>query len=231
MAVTTGRFVNNYASTKLCCVATNVIEADKDFKYGAKDAMCCIANNFVATTYLEMLQCNDYTSWVHIEEKNMTLTTVAGNVVVTHMRFVKNDDPTQYVELITPGFSFTATALGTTDMDVIIAEINSYEDPLWDNIIVTAQRDTISNKFRFIIEADLNVWDNYQLQISTSVGSLTLVSASPIELVNTYYMTEPVNSKYSCFTDQDLCDLKNWLDNYCDSCTKSYAPKAITTTL
>jgi len=105
MAVTTAQSINNYASTKLCCVATNVIEADKNFKYGAKDAKCCIANNFVATTYLEMLQCNDY----------------------------------------------------STDPD------------------------------------------------------------------------EP--SKYSCFTDEDLCDLKNWLDNYCDSCTKSYAAKAVTTTL
>jgi len=25
---TTGQSVNNYASTKLCCIATNVIEAD-----------------------------------------------------------------------------------------------------------------------------------------------------------------------------------------------------------
>ena len=46
------------------------------------------------------------------------------------------------------------------------------------------------------------------------------------------YSTDPDEpSKYSCFTDQDVCDLKNWLDNYCDSCTKSYAAKAVTTTL
>mgnify|MGYP003657650374 CR=1 FL=1 len=229
MSVTTGQSVNNYASTKLCCVATNVIEADKDFKYGAKDAMCCIANNFVATTYLEMLQCNDYTTWAHIEEKNMTFTYGVGAITITHMRFVKNDDPTQYVEIVTPGFSYTASAILEVAMDALIAEINSYEDPLWDNINITAQRDT--NKFRFIIEADINFWDSYHLQIVTSVGSLALASASPAEFANQYYMTEPVNSKYSCFTDQNLCDLKSWLDNYCDSCTKSYAPKAITTTL
>ena len=105
MAVTTANSVNNYASTKLCCISTNVIDADNNFKYGAKDARCCIANNFVATTYLEMLQCNDYS---------------------------------------------------TKDVD----------------------------------------------------------AANP--------------SKYSCFTDDDLCDIKNWLDNYCDSCTKSYAAKAVT---
>jgi hypothetical protein len=230
MAVTVGKFVNNYASSKLCCVATNVVEADKDFKYGAKDAMCCIANNFVATTYLEMLQCNDYTSWAHIEEKNMVLNASAGAVGVKYMRFVKDDDPTQYVELVTPGFTFTATGSGTADMDAVIAEINSYEDPLWDNIIVTAQRDTVSNKFRFIVEADINFWNGYKLQISATAG-FGLSSASPAEFANAYYMTEPANSKYSCFTDQNLCDLKDWLDNYCDSCTKSYAAKAVTTTL
>lgn len=230
MAVTTAQSINNYASTKLCCVATNVIEADKNFKYGAKDAKCCIANNFVATTYLEMLQCNDYTSWAHVEEKNMVLNASAGAVVVTYMRFVKDDDPTQYVELVTPGFSFTATGSGTADMDAVIAEINSYEDPLWDNIIVTAQRDTVSNKFRFIAEADINFWNDSKLQISATAG-FGLSSASPAEFANAYYMTEPANSKYSCFTDQNLCDLKDWLDNYCDSCTKSYAAKAVTTTL
>ena len=226
MAVTTANSVNNYASTKLCCISTNVIDADNNFKYGAKDARCCIANNFVATTYLEMLQCNDYTSWAHIEEKNMTFSYSAGAITIAHIRFVKDDDPTQYVEVVTPGFSYTASAILEIAMDDLITEINSYEDPLWDNITVTAQRD--ANKFRFIIEADINFWDNYHLEISMSAGSLSLASASPAEFVNAYYMTDPKNSKYSCFTDDDLCDLKNWLDNYCDSCTKSYAAKAVT---
>ena len=225
MAVTTGQSVNNYASTKLCCISTNVIDADNNFKYGAKNARCCIANNFVATTYLEMLQCNDYTSWAHIEEKNMTLAYVPGAVVITYMRFVKNDDPTQYVEVVTPGFTFTASAILEVTMDALVAEINSYEDPLWDNITVTAQRDT--NRFRFIIEADINFWTNYHLETSATAG-FGLSSAVPRELVNAYYMTDPENSKYSCFTDDDLCDIKNWLDNYCDSCTKSYAAKAVT---
>jgi hypothetical protein len=210
--------ITNRTVLARCCFADMVIDMMEARTIGDTDTYECKKRKAMFLNYAIGEMC-DYVSdklfyinagsWGHVEEQNMTLNASAGAVVVTYMRFVKDDDPTQYVELVTPGFSFTATGSGTADMDAVIAEINSYEDPLWDNIIVTAQRDAVSNKFRFIVEADISFWNGYKLQISATAG-FTISSAVPAEIVNGYYLPAPI-----CFTDDTARKFINQMDDLC----------------
>lgn len=229
MSVTTGQSVNNYASTKLCCIATNVVEADKDFKYGAKDAMCCIANNFVATTYLEMLQCNDYSKFPSGLKVLYSVSTfpdgnTAGGVNV-------NSATLGGVNLATPGAVLTT---GVTTWGEVLDRYNILGNnftPLSDQGVYYVNSSSTVNSDGNVVTTTYIYYDPNLLGSEPAYDATT----SPATPVATYTLDYSllVNdpSKYSCFTDEDVCNLKNWLDNYCDSCTKSYAAKAVTTTL
>ena len=100
------------------------------------------------------------------------------------MRFVSTADPTQYVELIPPGYVFSATSHADVVAELAIA-MTSYSDPLVDTIVVNGQDD--SGLFRFIIEEDISVWGGYALSLSAS-SSFTIAAPVSVQIVNQYYL-------------------------------------------
>ena len=144
--------------------------------------------------------------WGHSEAKGNVVTFTFTPITVYYMRFVSTTDPTQYVELIPPGYVFSATSHADVVAELAIA-MTSYSDPLVDTIVVNGQDD--SGLFRFIIEEDISVWGGYALSLSAS-SSFTIAAPVPVQIVNQYYL--PTSTS---FTDDTARKFLNQMDEYC----------------
>ena len=207
--------ITNRTVLARCCFADMVIDMMEARAIGDTDTYECKKRkamflNYAIGEMCEYLSDNLFSInaglWVHVEEKGMTVAVPGGAITVTHMRFVSNTDATQYVELIPPGYVFSATSHADVVAELAIA-VTSYSDPLWDSIVVNGQND--SSLFRFIVEQDTSIWSGYTLSLSATAG-FTISSAVPVQIVNQYYLP-----KSTSFTDNMARKFLNQMDALC----------------
>ena len=221
--------IGKYASHKMCCVAQGIVDTDKLSQYGIENLECRINNDFIATVFLELLQCSDYRNvWGHIEEGQMTVTvpTPGSPVSIESLNIVHSTDPTQTIRMIPDNSTFTADTMPGV-LNELVDKINLYQDPDWTSMRINAEND--GGYLRLIFENDLDVWPNYYM--SFSLTNITISSASPKVIENLRYLDEGDTDEFACLNDTQICDIVEWLDLHCEKCEKDFSVKAITETL
>lgn len=207
--------INNRTVLARCCYADMIVDMMEASASGDNELYDCMKKKAWMLKYSIDQMC-EYLSdnlfsinaglWGHSEAAGNVVAVPGGAITVTHMRFVLTADPTQYVELIPPGYVFSATSHADVVAELAIA-MTSYSDPLVDTIVVNGQDD--SGLFRFIIEEDTGVWGTYTLSLSAT-GGFTITAPVPEQIVNQYML--PASTS---FTDNTARKFLNQMDEYC----------------
>lgn len=210
--------IQKYAANKACCIATNVQKTDNKIKYGAEDMICCINKDFIANTFVELLMCNSVpkdSSW-YVMTITLVFTdgvpsSVPGNIIIPDTIITSYDGqmttilPTAGVYTITSMLDFNSqlydvySTIESSDPSVIL-ETLSFND-------VTGQ-----------MVANLYYTSKWGGLDTPPTFSTTFPASNPLGTTVSYSFAEATINTDSCLTSLQLCSIKEWLDNYCQSC-------------
>lgn len=212
--------VQRYAANKACCIATNVKKTDNKIKYGTEDLICCINKDFIANTFTELLMCNPISNsetWYRSTITGSFLDTAVTSFPTTvtfasSIPFVSSNGD------VTGNFNLSNSTIVATDID----DFNTQMFDLLDTAISTdpsvvlevVENSATGNRDIVIYFTSFwgNTTDTPSLLLSDFILSPSLGLSFTIELSTT---TRKVDS---CLTSSQLCDIKNWLDDYCQTC-------------
>jgi len=228
------QIVKRYTTNKICCLATNTVKTDRKIKYGSADALCCVAKDFRAQTFLKMMQCSSEvsgTTWYHeVLELEYSSTTppkydFASNLVITSGSVIlKSYDDTQ-----------STTPLSFKGNYGVLANIDAVSQAFAEKIDNWGKSQTTNTFFAFakyvvvkgdaspnIVSVDIyhdSTWgDNDERSLSASgIGGRGTVPFDSETEVTSYEEDNTIVSS-ACFTEAQLCAMKRVLDNYCKSC-------------
>lgn len=215
--------IQRYAANKACCIAANVQKTDNKIKYGAEDMICCINKDFIANTFVELLMCNPVASdatWYKL---------------TTSVKFVDEDPAAYTYGTDVTVSSFTVSSYnGLRSFTYELNSIYNWADNATMNqevaeILKTSYNEGGSGEIllEYVYNSDTGVVD-YTIYFTSawgdtlnspnfsSVGNL-LGSTFDAEVTPSSITATSVNTD-SCLTSSQLCDIKNWLDDYCQSC-------------
>lgn len=210
--------IQKYAANKACCIATNVKKTDNKIKYGSEDMICCINKDFIANTFLELLMCNSVASdatWykvrITVTYTDSTPTSFPGTITIPDVMITSYDG--QLVTTLDTSGSYVCTsildfntqlynrvaAITPTDASIVLDTISL--DSLTGEMVVDVYYTSIWG----------NLTDNIVFSLTSPAGTSLGVTSSSVT------STATVNTD-SCLKSSQLCDIKNWLDDYCQSC-------------
>jgi hypothetical protein len=224
------QIVKRYTTNKICCLATNNLKTDRKIKYGNEDALCCVAKDFRAQTFLKMMQCSSEVSgatWYHAQLKLVysdkdpaQYDYVSDLIITSNSAVVESYDGTQSttplslngdygvlnnLDLVTEAFAEKMNTWGTSQPNNTFFAFASY---------VTGDPGYIL----FDIYHDSS-WGNNDDKIP-SLTSLTGGSTLPFDNDTTVlsYEKDGTITSSGCFTEAQLCAMKRVVDDYCKSC-------------
>jgi hypothetical protein len=228
------QIVKRYTTNKICCLATNNLKTDRKIKYGSADALCCVAKDFRAQTFLKMMQCSSEvsgTTWYHAALELQYSSSAppeydfASNLVITSGSVIlKSYDGTQ-----------STTPLSFEGDYGVLADIDKVNDAFAEKIDDWGRSQTTNTFFAFaksvvvpggasynIVSVDIyhdSTWgDNNERPLSAGdIGGGADVPFDSETTVSSYVEDDTITSS-ACFTEAQLCAMKRILDNYCKSC-------------
>lgn len=211
--------IQRYVANKACCIATNVQKTDNKIKYGAEDMICCINKDFIANVFLEILMCNSVAT---------DATWYVLNVTSVYLDNSPSSFPTSInvpsASVISSDGTFTAkinapqivTATSILDFNIQLYDIFKAYDEQYDPSL-----------FIDFVSIDESTGEAvFKLYYTSKWGDITNVPRfdpafnTAISLTQTITSTSSATSVNSdnCLSESQLCDIKNWLDEYCQSC-------------
>jgi len=216
MANKVQKFVNN----KKCCIASKVKSTDKKLQYGSQDVMCCINKDIIANMFIELLQCNPFSSDLTWYKGTLVMNwlqpsipvSLPGNFTMPSDVMLTSVDGNQSV--IIP-WSGTYTANTLEDVNIILNTIVNDALNTLDNFSSNIEFEPSTGKstFTFIFSEEWmspgNYWDITDLSNGTTPFDLIIYGTIDNEIVGEHI---------GCFTMSELCSIKKWIDNYCKSC-------------
>lgn len=226
------QIVKKYTTNKICCLATNTVKTDRKIKYGSEDALCCVAKDFRAQTFLKMMQCSSEvsgTNWYHL---SLTLQYISKTPAEYDFisDLIINSNEMGGID------SYDGTQT-TTDFDIsgnygVLADIDAVNEAFAEKINIwgISQNDTTIFAFaEYIkegtdpgyIQVDIyhdETWGNNTTE-DLSFSSINIASL-PFESASTVlsYEADTTITSSACFTEAQLCAMKRVIDNYCKSC-------------
>lgn len=216
--------VQKYVNNKLCCLSTNIIKHDKEMKYSSENTKCLIGNDFIANVFSNMLMCepvaNDlvyYSMTIFLRWTNNVLapTSYSGG------DFSMPNDIILYsnngnISHVIP-FAGTYTASDIVEANIVL---NNKLNQGINNIpemssTLEINETTGAGNFTVLFSNNWGTNDNpfNGEELLTSSGATftstyaTIVSNDLITLPNS-----------GCFTNEQLCSIKEYIDNYCKKC-------------
>lgn len=213
--------IQRYVANKACCIATNVQKTDNKIKYGAEDMICCINKDFIANTFAELLMCNPVATdatWYKARFVGKYLdtspTSFPGTVTFNEEVSVVSTDGSLTTTAIFPSYPVSISSVLALNLEIFerFKTINTNTSEFY---IVPISVDTGTGEM--ILDGYYtSKWGN-----STNGPLLILndIFLSPVFDVSfTSTITSVIPSTDSCITFAQQCDIKNWLDEYCQSC-------------
>lgn len=228
------QIVKRYTTNKICCLATNTVKTDRKIRYGSADALCCVAKDFRAQTFLKMLQCSSEvsgTTWYHgalkleysskapaeydfaspliIDSGSIVITSNDGTQSTTPLSFKGDYGVLVNIDEVSQAFAQKIDAWGKSQTTTSFFAFANY---------VVVPGDANPNIVSIDIYHDSTWGDNAgnSLSVSDISGGATVPFDSTTE-VESYTQDSTITSS-SCFTEAQLCAIKRTLDNYCKTC-------------
>ena len=222
------QIVKRYTTNKICCLATNTLKTDRKIKYGSEDALCCVAKDFRAQTFLKMMQCSSEvsgTTWYHgvleleYSSKTPPEYDFASDLIITSgsISLVSND-----------GLQST-TPLSFKGNYGVLANIDAVSQAFAQKIDDWGKSQTTNTFFAFAefigsgtVSVDIyhdSTWgdnDERPLSASNIGGGVTVPFDSNTEVIS--YVQDSTITSSACFTEAQLCAMKRVIDDYCKSC-------------
>lgn len=211
--------IQRYAANKACCIAANVQKTDNKIKYGAEDMICCINKDFIANTFVELLMCNPVpidTTWYRLRYSatynDTTPTSFPGTINIDQDVLVTSNDGMFTTNLHYPVESVTASSIEDFSFKMYeLAKQVVSGDP--EVVVEVVEYDTDTSKIT------VDIYYTSKWGTDTSLLILTRDDYSPlITSTQTNTLSTTSKSTDNCLTSSQLCDIKNWLDDYCQSC-------------
>jgi hypothetical protein len=221
------QIVKRYTTNKICCLATNTVKTDRKIKYGSADALCCVAKDFRAQTFLKMMQCSSEvsgTTWYHIvlelEYSSKTPPAydfISDLIITSGSSFIKSYDDTQ-----------STTPLSFKGNYGVLANINEVTNAFAKKLDDWGKSQTTNTFFAFakavsnIISVDIyydSTWgdnDGKPLSGDSIDGGANVPFDNQSTLISN--VKDDTITSSACFTEVQLCAMKRVLDNYCKSC-------------
>ncbi len=232
--------VQKYVNSKICCISSSVHQSDTKIKYGAEDAHCCIINDAIANIFIEMLSCNSTATdalWYKVDltvgfkDKAIPEYVYGDPLTIAGLQYVTSFDGN-----LTVPFSFAGdwpTGFATiAEVNEAFAELIDYWGTNTNNptIFWNATYDTVTSNISVIIY-HTDAWGNDVNR--PSISGLTGGDGTPFTSgvnVNSWETTDGITTN-SCLTGSEQCDIKEWLDKYCNKCSGGYSPEPVTENL
>ncbi len=213
--------IQKYAANTACCIATNTKKTDKKIQYGAEDAICCINKDFIAGTLLEILMCNGVPSDATWYRKrytgkfiDTTPTSFAGTITVLQSLSVVSYDTQRSTSIDLSTSSITATSILDFNSQTYEVLQNAYVgDPSF--IINPVSLNATTGEMVidiFYTSAWGNLTDSFTFNFSDFVVSPSLTDDFTLTTEAASVTTD------SCLTSDNLCDIRDSLKDYCESC-------------
>jgi hypothetical protein len=223
------QIVKRYTTNKICCLATNTIKTDRKIKYGSADALCCVAKDFRAQTFLKMMQCSSEVSgtiWYHqIVELEYSSKTppaydfISDLIITSGSAIIKSYDGTQ-----------STTPLGFEGNYGVLANIDAVNAAFAEKIDDWGRSQTTNTFFVFakygvvpnIISVDIyydSTWgdnDGKPLSGDSIDGGASVPFDGQVTLISN--VEDNTITSSACFTEAQLCAMKRLIDDYCKSC-------------
>ena len=226
--------VKRYTTNKICCLATNTVKTDRKIRYGSSDALCCVAKDFRAQTFLKMMQCSSEvsgTTWYHavleleyssrtppeydfasdliITSGSVTLKSYDGAQSTTPLSFKGNYGVLANIDAVSQAFAEKIDNWGKSQTTNTFFAFAKY---------VAVPGDANPNIVSVDIYHDSTWGDNDEKSLSASnIGGGATVPFDTETEVTSYVQDSTITSS-ACFTEAQLCAMKRILDNYCKSC-------------
>ena len=226
--------VKRYTTNKICCLATNTVKTDRKIRYGSSDALCCVAKDFRAQTFLKMMQCSSEvngTTWYHgvlelkyssrtppeydfasdliITSGSVTLTSYDGAQNTTPLSFKGNYGVLANIDAVSQAFAEKIDDWGKSQTTNTFFAFAKY---------VVVPGDANPNIVSVDIYHDSTWGDNDERSLSASnIGGGAIVPFDSEVEVTSYEEDNTIVSS-ACFTEAQLCTMKRVVDNYCKSC-------------
>ena len=228
------QIVKRYTTNKICCLATNTVKTDRKIRYGSEDALCCVAKDFRAQTFLKMLQCSPETSNTQWYSANLRLQYTskspaeydfASDLIITSgSTILKSYDGTQQTKPLSFAGNYG-----------ILPNINAVNSAFAKKIDEWGRSQPTSTFFAFattippgvvsdfeVIDIDIfhdSTWGNNTnepLSVDDIAGGANVPFDSSTDLQS--YTEDDTITTSACFTEVQLCTMKRVIDNYCKSC-------------
>ena len=228
------QIVKRYTTNKICCLATNTVKTDRKIKYGSADALCCVAKDFRAQTFLKMMQCSSEassTTWYHIvleleySSKTPPEYDFASDLIITSGSVtLKSYDGAQ-----------STTPLSFKGNYGVLANIDAVSQAFAEKIDDWGKSQTTNTFFAFakyvvvpgdenpnIISIDIyydSTWgdnDGKPLSGDSINGGASFPFDGQVTTISN--VEDNTITSSACFTEAQLCAMKRILDNYCKSC-------------
>lgn len=211
-----------YAANKACCIATNVKETDNKIKYGTEDVICCINKDFIASTFIELLMCNSVasdTTWYKMVATGSLVDNVPSEFpgTVTHLDKITITSYDGSITSTLLDFSNTSiTASSIVDLNIKIFDRFKEGITLDTSLLFTTESINESTGKMIVNIYYTSDWGDATnlptFLLSTFIDDPTMTSNF------TYTTSSTTVNNNSCLTSAQLCNIKNWLDDYCQSC-------------
>ena len=228
------QIVKRYTTNKICCLATNTVKTDRKIRYGSENALCCVAKDFRAQTFLKMMQCSSEvsgTTWYHgvleleYSSKTPPEYDFASDLIIT----------SGSISLVSYDGSQSTTPLSFKGNYGVLADIDAVSQAFAKKIDDWGKSQTTNTFFAFakyvVVPGDANpnivsvdiyhdsTWgdnDGRPLSASDIGGGATVPFDSETEV--TSYEEDNTIVSSACFTEAQLCEMKRVIDDYCKSC-------------
>lgn len=231
-----------FISAKNCCYSSEGLDLFNKVRGGNSTSSCCITKHNLAHTAMDMMQCaNVQDTWYKVVME-FTVDNTAGDSSATFTRLkISGVEDNIYYQA---GNGANANSLsivgGVSDHTtaIIIAQEITSTTPSLLTVGLTPHTSLSSTDFEVSVEAvdtariRITIWGNENLFVedTTTYPTITWTDSDITITEDTSKRSKAVTTerKYSCLTSAQICDLADYINRYCDSCTDA-TPAAVTT--
>jgi hypothetical protein len=220
--------VKAYTTNRICCLTTSVLRTDRLLKYGNESALCCLTKDFVAQSFLEMLQCSPISSSLTWYKAVLKLQysepepleyeyDVPLIIVDAGLPFVSFDGNQS-----TDPISFSGNYGILDDMEAVVEQLaivmndflqDTGSSTLFGNAVVDSDDPTC---VLVTIYHDSSWGDVDHIPVIPDITSSDIPLDSTLTTLS--YAEDSSVTRAGCLSEQQMCNMKEYLDRYCRSC-------------
>ena len=232
----------NFISAKNCCYSSKGIDLFNKVRGGSSTSSCCITKHNLAHSAMDLMQCANVQDIWYKQVIELTVDNTAGDSGNATWGYAKlaNLSSTVFFNAGNGNNTNLGTIAGSVsdhNTAIILAQHLNQANQTFFYYGITPSNG--STEFEFYAEAvdtariRITVWGNENVFVEDTTTynvfqffSLTNLTISEDTSKRSKVIT--TERKYSCLTSAQICDLADYVNRYCDSCT-SPTPAAVTT--